>query len=441
MAPIPARSSSTASQPNDQPQPTKLPVASQRVEGPLTDVWTLFNQYTAKYKAINLGQGFMGFPAPQFVKDAGSAAAQVESCMQYAPPRGVPDLRAELAKNYSQFLDRPVDPNANIVVTAGGNEALISVLAAFLDPGDEAVMMEPAFDQYFANLKLLSAVPKYVPLRVRPGVDATQHVIPASDWVLDIDELRAAITPRTKVLIINTPHNPIGKVFTYDELQQIGQVAQEHNLVILSDEVYDRLTYDGHTHHSIATLPGMWNRTVIACSAGKTFGVTGWRIGWMVGAEHLILPCLRAHTRLIFTVNSPMQLAIANAFKMAHENDFFNTQRQEYWERRHHLCQSLDAIGLPYTIPDGSYFILANTGKVKIPADFEFPPEVSSQGRCYEMCYFFTKEIGVTGIPPSEFYSDEHTHLADNYIRLAFCKPVELLDQAGERLLRLKQFM
>ncbi|KAJ1975328.1 arylformamidase [Dimargaris cristalligena] len=418
-----------------------LPVPSGRVEGGQLDVWTLFNNLTAQHKAINLGQGFMGFPAPQFVKDAGSAAVQDETCTQYAPPRGKPELRNELAKNYSAFFGRTINPDTEIVVAAGGNEGLLCVFAAFMNPGDEAILMEPAFDQYTMNLKMISGVPKFVPLKTRPGVDPAQEVLTADDWVLDIAALRAQITPRTKVLVVNTPHNPIGKVFSTAELTEIAAVAQEFNLVVLSDEVYDRLTYEGKPHVSIATLPGMWERTVVSCSAGKAFGVTGWRIGWMIGAEALITPCLRAHTRYVFTVNSPMQVGIAHAFQQAAQNDFFARQRGEYLARRDRFMRALDRTGLAYTIPHGSYFVLVNTGRIRIPVGYTFPPEIADRDPCYKMGYFFTKEIGVTGIPTTEFYSETNSPLGQDYIRFAFCKPDDVLDAAAERLLRVKQFM
>ncbi|KAJ1929001.1 arylformamidase [Tieghemiomyces parasiticus] len=417
-----------------------LPVSSRRVNGNGLDVWTLFNQLTQRYGAVNLGQGFMGFPAPQFVKEAGREAVMDESTTQYAPPRGKPELRNELAKRYSEAFGRTINPETEIVVTAGGNEGLLCTFAAFLNPGDEAILMEPAFDQYIMNLKMVEGVPKFVPLTVRAGVDPTQGVISADDWELNIDALRAQITPRTRIIVLNTPHNPVGKVFTREELEAVAAIAQEHNLVVLSDEVYDRLTYEGRPHLSIATLPGMWERTVVACSAGKAFGVTGWRIGWTVGAEALMTACLRAHTSYVFTVNSPMQVAIANAFKVAHATGFFERQRDEYLARRGRLTRALDAAGLSYTMPHGSYFVLVNAHNVRIPDGYQYPPEVADKDACYKMCYFFTREIGVTGIPPSEFYSTPNAHLAQNLIRFAFCKPDDVLDEVARRLQRVKAF-
>ncbi|KAJ1962447.1 arylformamidase [Dispira parvispora] len=418
-----------------------LPVGSERVSGSNMDVWTLFNQLTQKHEAVNLGQGFMGFPAPDFVKQAGSAAVLDESCTQYAPPRGKPELRAQLAKDYSAYLGRTIDPEQEVVVTAGGNEGLLCVFSAFMNPGDEAILMEPAFDQYIMNLKMIHGVPKFVPLRVKDGVDASRQIVSADDWVLDLDAVRAKITPRTKVLVLNTPHNPIGKVFTKEELEGIAEIAKEHNLLVLSDEVYDRLTYEGRPHVSIASLPGMWERTVVACSAGKALGVTGWRIGWMLGAPELITLCLRAHTRYVFTVNSPMQIGVTHALQYAHANGFFQKQQQEYLARRNRFLRAIDAVGLPYTVPHGSYFVLVNTSPIRIPDGYEFPPEIAQRDYCYKMCYFFTKEIGVTGIPPSEFYSEENAALGQNFIRFSFAKSDETLDQAGERLQKLKKFI
>ncbi|KAI8865854.1 PLP-dependent transferase [Ramicandelaber brevisporus] len=417
-------------------------VPAQRVAGAGTDVWTLFNQATAKYGAVNLGQGFMNFPARDFVKEAARAAVLTDANNQYSPTRGRPRLRQALAAFYSPIFGRPLDADSEIIVTAGGNEGILSILAAYINPGDEVLLMEPAFDQYMPNITMMGGVPVFCPLRVRAGVDPSAGNVSAStDWVLDLDEYERCITPRTRVLIVNTPHNPLGKVFTRDELAAIGDIAKRHNLLVLSDEVYDQLVYPGSTHTQIATLPGMWERTITVGSAGKTFGVTGWRVGWQIGPRELIEPSLTAHTRIVFCVNSPLQEAVASAFEQAPGRRFFETQRAEYLARRDKLSAALSGAGLPHTVPDGSYFILVNGARIQIPRDCDFPAEVAARGHSFKLTYFFTKQLGVSGIPPTEFYSDAHRHLAENYVRLAFCKTDDVLDEAARRLERVRTYL
>ncbi|KAK9766887.1 arylformamidase [Basidiobolus ranarum] len=407
------------------------------------DVWTMFNMAAAEFQAVNLGQGFMNFPARDFVKEAAREAILDDSCNQYAPPRGRPRLRNALAKSYSKLFDRSLNPDSEIIVTAGGNEGLLSVFMAYLDPGDEVILMEPAFDQYMPNIAMTGAVPVFVPLRPREGVDPTSSNISSQDWILDIEELESKITPRTKIIVVNTPHNPIGKVFSRGELEAIGRVAEKHNLLIVSDEVYDRLVFDNAEHVPIATIPGLWERTVTVASAGKAFGVTGWRIGWVIGPEKLVSSALATHTRIVFCVSSPMQEGIACAFEQAESNQFFEQQREEYISRRDKLTSAFDAVNLPYTIPQGSYFLLVNAERLaqKIPATYPFPAHISARGKNYELCYFFTREIGVSCIPPTEFYCEQDRHLAESYVRFAFCKTDDILDEAAKRLLKVNEWL
>ncbi|ORX89018.1 aminotransferase [Basidiobolus meristosporus CBS 931.73] len=379
----------------------------------------------AEFKAVNLGQGFMNFPAQEFVKEGARSAILDDACNQYAPPRGRPRLRNALAKSYRKLFNRSLNPDSEILVTAGGNEGLLAVFMAYLNPGDEVILMEPAFDQYMPNITMTGAVPVFVPLKPRK------------------ESYRSKITPRTKIIVVNTPHNPIGKVFTREELEAIGRVASEHNLLIVSDEVYDRLVFDNAEHVPIATIPGLWERTLTVASAGKAFGVTGWRIGWVIGPEALVSPALATHTRIVFCVSSPMQEGIASAFEQAETNEFFSRQREEYLSRRNKLTSAFEAVKLPYTIPQGSYFLLVNAEKLaqKIPADYPFPDHIKARGKNYELCYFFTREIGVSCIPPTEFYCEQDRHLAESYVRFAFCKTDDILDEAAKRLLKVNEWL
>ncbi|KAJ1863256.1 arylformamidase [Coemansia sp. RSA 989] len=406
------------------------------------DVWTMMNQVSASVDAVNLGQGYMSFPPRDFIKRAAQDAFVEDTHNQYAPPRGRQHLLDQIAPRFSQKFGRPIDSSSEVSIHAGANEALLSVFTAFLEVGQnqEAILIEPAFDQYTPNVIMAGGKPVYVPLRVATAKDPASEVISSSDWKLDMDELEAAISPKTRILVLNTPHNPVGKVFSRSELEAIADVSRRHNLLVVSDEVYEHLTY-GAEHISIATLPGMWERTITVGSAGKLFGVTGWRVGWAVGPQDLIQPTLAAHTRIVFTTNTPLQEGVASAFKQAASNGFFDSQREEYQQRRNRLMEIFDDVGLPYVVPDGAYYLLVNAAAIKIPDTYEFPPFIEQRGPNFKLVYFFIKEFGVSGIPPTEFYSDEHKPLANDYIRFAFCKTDQGLEDASKRLQKLKQYL
>lgn len=242
-------------------------------------------------------------------------------------------------------------------------------------------------------------VPVYCPLRRDDSISFASRV-PSSIWKLEIEELESKITSKTKMIVLNTPYNPVGKIFSEEELISIGRVAEKHNLIILSDEVvnincfvqltvqYDRLYFDPATHTRIATLENFWRRTLTVGSAGKSFGVTGWRVGWLIGPENLIKYAMGAHCRICFCTSSTMQDAVANAFEQTETNGFFERQIQEYDERRKYLMDSFDDIGLPYVIPDGSYFILVNTERIHPSAESwdDCPDFIKERGNNYQMC-------------------------------------------------------
>jgi len=263
----------------------------------------------------------------------------------------------------------------------------------------------------------------------------------SAEWVFDVDKLRAAITPKTKMIVVNTPHNPVGKVFTREELTQIADLAKEFNVLVMSDEVYDCLHFDDTEHVRIATLPGMWERTVTVGSGGKSFAATGWRIGWLIGPFSLIGPTLAATTRIVFSSNSPMQEAVATGLEKSRTNGFFQKQTLEYQERRDVLAATFEKLGMQYTFPEGSYFMLVDISNLDMPDDYPFPETIDGRGRDFKACWFIAHEVGVSSIPVSEFYGDEHRHLGERWARFAFCKDIDLLKRAGERLQGLKKFL
>ncbi|RKP14745.1 pyridoxal phosphate-dependent transferase [Piptocephalis cylindrospora] len=418
----------------------KAPIApAERVAHFKQDVWSLFTRLTLEHKAVNLGQGFMNFPPPRLIKDAASAAIHTDSFNQYPPPRGRPRLLKALSDHYSPVFGRTLDPTTDIFIPSGANEGIYCIFAAYLNQGDEVILFEPYFDQYLSNVTMNGGVPVFLPLI--PGSSQEDGVIPSSSWKVDMNELEKAITPKTKIILLNTPHNPVGKVFSEEEIRAIGDLAVKHNILILSDEVYDHLVFSPSKHLSIGALPEYRSRTLTVGSAGKVFGVTGWRLGWVMGDAPLLAPVLAAHTRVCFCATGPLQEAVAEAFEKSDSNGFFDQQTKEYESRLAALTKPLEEVGLPYTLPKGSYFLLVNTSSIRIPQGFSFPPEISARGRNFEMCYWLLAEIGVTAIPVSEFYSDTNQHLGEDYIRFAFCKTDDVLEEASKRLLRIKEFL
>ncbi|THH13276.1 hypothetical protein EW146_g6924 [Bondarzewia mesenterica] len=397
---------------------TLIPFSSRLREGRALaqDVWSIFNAANLPADCINLGQGYMNFGPPKWVTKAAEEALNTVSPNHYSHPKGRPRLRQALKKQYDPLFGRDLDIESEILVTSGANEGQYSVFVAFLEQGDEVIMFEPFFDQYLPSVTFNGGKPVYVPLHPPPH---SQAKTTSNDWIIDFEELRRAITPRTKMIIVNTPHNPVGKVFTRHELEQIAALAEEFNLLVMSDEVYDCLTFDNKEHVRIATLPGMWDRTVTVGSAGKSFAATGWRVGWLIGPQSIINPTLAASTRIVFCTNSPLQEAAAAGLELAPKYNFFATQRKEYEERRDIL----------------------DISDVKFPDDYPFPESVLGRGRDFRACWFIAMEVGVSSIPVSEFYCEEHIGIGERFARFAFCKDIDTLKAAGDRLQGLKKFL
>ncbi|KAI0729365.1 PLP-dependent transferase [Fomitopsis betulina] len=401
------------------------------------DVWSIFNAVNLPADCINLGQGYMNFPPPQWVKDAAEEALATTPANHYSHPKGRIRLREAIKKVYSPLFNRELDVENEILVTSGANEGQYSVFTAFLEPGDEVIMFEPFFDQYLPSVAFNGGVPVYVPLH--PDMSADKPT--ADDWKIDFAELERAITSRTKMIIINTPHNPVGKVFTREELEKIAALAEQHNLLVMSDEVYDFLVFDNKEHVRIATLPGMWDRTVTVGSAGKLFSATGWRVGWLMGPPSIIKPTLAACTRIVFCSNSPLQEAAASGLEQMDERGYLPQTVKEYDERRVTLTEAFDKLGMKYSRPQGTYFVLLDISSVHWPDNYPFPESLHGRGRDFKACWFIAMEAGVSAIPVSEFYCEQHTSIGENYARFAFCKDLDTLKHAAERLQNLKQYL
>ncbi|KAG6040590.1 hypothetical protein E4U41_007783 [Claviceps citrina] len=414
---------------------------ARRVSGQKQDVWSIINEAAAaspKQPIINMGQGFFGYNPPQFILDAAKEALDRVDCNQYAPTKGRPRLKKAIADAYSPFWGRKIDPETEVTITTGANEGMLSAFMAFIEPGDEVIIFEPFFDQYISNIEMPGGKVVHVPLQP-PATGATK-TSSAADWTVDFDELENAITPRTKMIVLNTPHNPVGKVFSKEELQKIGDLCVKHEIIILSDEVYDRLYYVPFTR--IATLsPEVEALTMTVGSAGKNFYATGWRVGWLLGPAHLIKYVSAAHTRICYSSVSPLQEACAVGFEKASARGFWESTIRDMKCKMDNFNQIWDELGLPYSDPEGGYFVLVNMNKIKLPDGYPFPEHVAARPRDFKLAWFLIQEVGVAAIPPTEFYTDKNAHLAEDYVRFAVCKDDDVLEEAKNRLRGLKKYM
>jgi len=379
---------------------------SDRVAGFGTTIFTEINMLAQQHNALNLGQGKPDFDGPQDVIAAAVRALQAGDKNQYAAGPGAPALKQAIANHASRFYNLDIDPNAGVVVTAGATEAVFTSVLGLVDKGDEVIVIEPYFDSYVPNITMAGATPIFVPLH-------------PPEWTLDPDELRKAFNTKTRAIIINTPHNPSGRVFTLEELTLIADLCKEHDVTVISDEVYEHLIFGSEQHIPIATLPDMFERTVTVSSLGKTFSVTGWKIGWVYGAPELVTGVLRAHQFVTFAVNAPAQEAAAYALSLP--GTYFEEFQAMYTGKRDLMMSALKGAGLKARQPDGTYFVMADFADVFDGDDIDFSR-------------YLTSEIGVACIPPTFFYSTEHAHMASTMARFAFCKSDEMLRQAGERL-------
>lgn len=412
-----------------------------RVLGQQQDVWSIVNEAAAASPVqpiINMGQGFFGYNPPRFVIDAAKEALERVECNQYSHCKGRPRLKKAIADAYSPMYGHTIDPDTEVTITTGANEGILSAFTAFIEEGDEVIVFEPFFDQYISNIQMPGGKVVYVPMH--PPASAAKSTFSAAEWTIDLDALERAITPRTRMIVLNTPHNPIGKVFSRAELEGIGGLAVKHNIMILSDEVYDRLYYVPFTR--IATLsPELYERTLTVGSGGKNFYATGWRVGWLIGPEHLIKHVSQAHIRICYSSVSPLQEAIAVGFEQAEAHGFWDESRRDM-QRKMKLFNSIwDELGLPYSEPEGGYFVLVNMAKVQLPEGYHFPPHVASRPRDFKLSWFLIQELGVAAVPPTEFFTPEHAHIVQDFLRFAFCKEDEVLRTAQERLRGLKKYI
>jgi N-succinyldiaminopimelate aminotransferase len=370
-----------------------------------TTIFSEFTRLAAEHGAINLGQGFPDFDGPEVVKAAAIAAIRAGD-NQYAVSSGQPELRRAIAEHVRRFYGQAYDPDTEVTVVSGATEGLFSTLQGLVDPGDEVIVFEPFYDGYVPDTLMAGGVPRFVPLR-------------PPDWSFDPAELAAAFNARTRLIIVNTPHNPTGKVYGEAELGLIAELCQKWNVLALSDEVYEHIVFDGAKHVRLAQWPGMAERTVTISSQGKTFSFTGWKVGWVLAPPDLTLAVRRAHQWVTFASVTPMQAAAAVALGL--DEEYYRSLITEYQVKRDFLANALREAGMRVSLPQGTYFIMADFSPLGYDDDVTF-------------CRWLTTQVGVAAIPPSAFYSDEHKYLANNWARFAFCKKMETLEQAAERL-------
>jgi aspartate/methionine/tyrosine aminotransferase len=382
-----------------------------------TSIFTEMSALALEHNAINLSQGFPDFAAPQIVKQAAIDAIRDEH-NQYAPAPGVPRLRKAIADTYERDYGLVCDPQQDVTVTSGATEALCSAILATVDPGDEVIVFEPAYDAYVPDIVMAGGVPRFVTLHPPASIAGGTGHPDQGRWHFDPDALQAAFNNRTRAIIINTPHNPTGKVFTRPELELVADLCREHDVLAITDEVYDRLVFDGR-HLPLATLPGMWERTITINSTGKTFSATGWKIGYAIASLALTDALRRAHQFVTFATATPFQVAMAQALEQALAIGYFDDLHAFYDERRVLLVELLRSAGMDVVSPEGTYFVMAGIQGWGFERDVDF-------------CRYLTTEVGVAAIPPSVFYSEPAR--APLMARFCFAKELATLHAAAERL-------
>jgi aspartate/methionine/tyrosine aminotransferase len=354
------------------------------------------------HEAVNLSQGFPDFPMPEPMKEAACTAINAD-INQYAVTWGTATLRNAIAEKYRRWYQMEVDPNTEVTVTCGATEAMASVFMALIDPGDEVIVLEPFYENYGPDAILAGAKPVFVPLD-------------PPHWSLNLDRLKAAFTKHTKAIVLNTPHNPTGRVLTRAEISAVAELCLQHDAWAITDSPYEHMVYSGH-HHEIATWPGMRERTVTISSLSKTFSCTGWRIGYAIAPMAQTNAIRKVHDFL--TVGAPAPLQAAAAVGFAFDADYYNHFTADYKARRDFMVSVLHDVGFEFEVPEGAYYIFANFSKLSELDDVSFAK-------------WMTQEGGVATVPGSSFYSNKED--GRQFVRFAFCKKFETLKRAEKRL-------
>ncbi len=385
----------------------RRPLLNRRLAGMGTTIFAEMSALATRTGSINLGQGFPDTDGPAEIAEAAARAIREGRGNQYPPGPGIPELREAIADHRRRFYGLEYDPETEVLVTAGATEAIAAALLALLEPGDEVIAFEPYYDSYAACIAMAGAV--RVPVTLRPP-----------DFAPDLDELFRAVTPRTRLLLINSPHNPTGAVLSREELAAVAELACERDLLVVTDEVYEHLVYDGHEHVPLASLPGMRERTVSISSAGKTFSFTGWKIGWVMSTPELVAAVRTAKQFLTYVSGGPFQYAVAEALRLP--ESYFTGLRDDLQRRRDLLAAGLAEAGFTVYPPKGTYFITTDIRSLGEEDGMVF-------------CRSLPQRCGVVAIPNVVFYDDEKA--GRPLVRFTFCKRPEVLASAVDRLRRL----
>lgn len=357
---------------------------------------------------VNLAQGFPDFNPPEELLEAAAKALR-DGYNQYSITWGSPRLREAICEKVGWYNGITADPVKNVTVTCGATEAMMSVMLAIIDPGDEVIIFEPYYENYGPDTIVSGAKPVYVPL-IEP------------DFRFDPDTLRAAFSDRTKAIIINTPHNPSGKVFTHHELALISELCNKYDALVVTDEIYEHILYDGAEHVSPASIPGLEERTITISGMSKTYSATGWRIGYVIAPEEISNAVRKVHDFLTVGAPAPLQEAGVTAMRMPRE--YYDKLARFYQDKRDLICNELKQVGFVPYVPKGAYYVLTDFSALSRMDDFEF-------------AVYLVEEIGVATVPGCSFYSDRM--LGANKVRFAFCKTEETIRRGVERLQRLRQ--
>ncbi|MFC9406048.1 pyridoxal phosphate-dependent aminotransferase [[Kitasatospora] papulosa] len=381
------------------------PLLNRRLTEFGTTIFAEMSALAVQTGSINLGQGFPDTDGPEEIREAAVRALRAGHGNQYPPGPGVPELRSAVTEHQRRHYGLEYDPDTEVLVTTGATEAVAASLLALLEPGDEVVALEPYYDSYAACIAMAGGT--RVPVTLRPHDGA---------YRLDLDELRAVVTPRTRLILLNTPHNPTGTVLTRDELAAVAALACERDLLVVTDEVYEHLVFEGE-HIPLASFPGMRERTVTVSSAGKTFSLTGWKIGWITASPELVTAVRSAKQFLTYVSGGPLQYAVADALRLP--DSYFDALREDLRAKRDLLSAGLTEAGFEVYDPAGTYFVTTDIRPLGETDGFAF-------------CRALPERCGVVAVPNAVFY--DHREQGAPFVRFAFCKRTDVLTEAVSRL-------